>query len=73
MLMFVYSAVSGLRFYGCYHPCYFKSTFMVKVDFITFNISRRINKNRGLLRDKIMADKVIYIPNDDAQNTLFCR
>ena len=27
----------------------------------------------GIYRDKTIADKLMYIPNDDAQNYLFCR
>ena len=27
----------------------------------------------GILRDKTMAEKSMYIPNDDTQDNLFCR
>ena len=27
----------------------------------------------GILRDKTVAEKLMYIPNDDTQNYLFCR
>ena len=27
----------------------------------------------GIQRDKTIADKLMYIPNDDTQNYLFCR
>ena len=32
-----------------------------------------ISCNSRILRDKTMADKLIYIPNDDTQNYPFCR
>ncbi len=30
-------------------------------------------KLSGILRDKTMADKMMYIPNDDTQNLTICR
>ena len=37
------------------------------------NVSVPHNKLQVGSRDKTMADKQLYIPNDDAQNYLFCR
>ena len=32
-----------------------------------------MNERSGILWDKTMADKLMYINNDDTQNNLFCR
>ena len=33
----------------------------------------KISHSLGILREKTMADKLIYIPNDDTQNYPLCR
>ena len=36
-------------------------------------MSLRVHNCTGIYRDKIMADKLMYIPKDDTQNYIFCR
>ena len=43
-----------------------------KFKLIVFGLEKKSSLS-GIYRDKTMADKLMYIPNDDKQNQTFCR